>query len=469
MPNSPRITVYIASHNYGPYLAQAIESVLRQTYQDWELLVIDDGSSDNTREVMEVYRGDSRVRLFTTAGIGLHGVCNLALREARGTYIVRLDGDDIFEENILLVLGHFLDNNSEVALVFSDFYWIDEDGKVLSMESRNKLYENNHVFDSAPNGACFLARRQSLLDVGGYRDDLLAQDGYYIWTKLQERFKCANIGLPLYYYRKHGSNLTRNENRILDARRQIKREGTMSLLDAVRPIIVTIPCRRNYDYFTDAWARKLSGQSLLGRALSTVLKSKLFDHIVVTSDSIECADVVSSFTDDRLSFVPRQQRDTIRSSPLAPTMEKVARMFDPEMKGISLLTYYQTPFITHETLEEAIHTLVIGDADCSIAVEEITRPAFVRSRFGLTPINAMHGIATDFTRVYVDARTVQATRNRNLVSGSMTGPKVVNLVVSPRETFYVDSEHTYQIACVMADQSAPAVDPTPEKTQVTTP
>ena len=91
MPDKPKITVYVPSHNYGTYLEGAVESVLRQTVDNWELLIIDDGSTDDTAEVMALYAGDERIRCFTTGGVGLPAVCNLALREGRGEYLIRLD------------------------------------------------------------------------------------------------------------------------------------------------------------------------------------------------------------------------------------------------------------------------------------------------------------------------------------------------------------------------------------------
>ena len=101
---SPKISVYIASHNYGRFLEEAIESVLRQHFEDWELLLIDDGSSDETQQVIQLYANDHRVRIFQTSKIGLPAVANLVLRECRGEYVIRLDGDDVFDENILFVL-----------------------------------------------------------------------------------------------------------------------------------------------------------------------------------------------------------------------------------------------------------------------------------------------------------------------------------------------------------------------------
>src|SRR5580658_2985971 len=81
---APRFTVYIPSRNYGRFLGEAIESVLRQTVTDWELIVVDDGSDDETPTVMNLYRGHPAIALHRTEGIGLPAVSNLALSHARG-------------------------------------------------------------------------------------------------------------------------------------------------------------------------------------------------------------------------------------------------------------------------------------------------------------------------------------------------------------------------------------------------
>ncbi|HIC05038.1 MAG TPA: glycosyltransferase family 2 protein, partial [Nitrospirales bacterium] len=143
----PLITVYIASRNYGHFLGDAIESVLQQTIDNWELLLIDDGSIDDTSRVIDLYREHPKVRVHRTEGIGLPAVNNLALREAKGEYIIRLDGDDMFDLHILQILASHLDRDSELALVFPDYYLVDESGEIFAHERRQKLYSNDHLMD----------------------------------------------------------------------------------------------------------------------------------------------------------------------------------------------------------------------------------------------------------------------------------------------------------------------------------
>jgi glycosyltransferase involved in cell wall biosynthesis/CMP-N-acetylneuraminic acid synthetase len=448
----PKITVYIPSHNYGKFLSEAIESVLRQSINDWELLVINDNSTDNTAEIMNRYSGDERIRLFHTNGIGLHGVCNLALQEGKGKYIIRLDGDDIFDENILLVLSNYLDTHKDTVLVFPDYYLIDEFGDIFAHERRQKLYQNNHAFDMPPNGACFLANRQVLIDLGGYREDLKAQDGYYIWTKIIDKHKSANINLPLYYYRRHGTSLTTKSEHILAARRKIKKETMLLHLDDFRPFSAIIPCRRNYDFCQDFWKRSMNTQLMIERMLTICTKSKILDNIIVACDNPEIEEALKKSNDTRVKFFQRSPRETIRSESIAPTLEQVVAKYDKDLRGTSVISYVQAPFITTDTLEEAIFTLIMNNADSSIGVEEIDKRLYQRTAYGMRPINPPTGISSDFQTVYQEARTILATRNYNLSTGSLSGAKIVNFVISRDETFIIDSEKSFQIATIIDAQ-----------------
>ena len=447
----PHISVYLPSHNYGRFLADAVESVLRQTVDDWELIVVDDGSTDETPEIMNRYRAHPQISLHRTESIGLAAVCNFACARARGDYVIRLDGDDIFDENILLVLGNALDRDPNLALVFPDYYLLDAFGEIVSHERRERLYTDNHMLDLPPNGACTLVRASVLKDVGGYREDLGAQDGFDLWSKVAKRYKCANVNLPLFYYRRHGTNLTTDTQRIISARREIKRDAVKDKLDLLRPIIGVIPCRRNFDFMPDLWNQEIGGRSLLDRDIAVCASSPLFDYIVVTCDNPAAETVVKRHDDSRLRFFQRDAQSTIRLESIAPTLERIARSFDPELKGVTLLRYIQTPFVTAYTIEEAITTLAMSDADSVNGVEEIHSKVFRRTRHGLEPLNGRGPIRSDFDLIYRDVQSCIATRNRNLPTGSLMGKSQASFTVLPAECFFIDSAHQLQIARLMTE------------------
>nr|MBF0222714.1 glycosyltransferase family 2 protein [Desulfobulbaceae bacterium] len=362
----PKITVYIACHNYGQYLERAIESVLRQTMDDWELLIINDNSTDNTSDIMKLYEGAPRIRLFHTEGLGLPGVCNLAIKEARGERLIRLDGDDIFDENILLVLSNYLDRNPNCSMVFPDYYLMDQQGNVFSQERREKIHGNNHLLDVPANGACFLIKKEVLENLNGYREDLGAQDGFDLWTRLMADYKVANINLPLFYYRRHGKNLTENSQHIIDARRRIKFDAIEETLKKHRPIIAYIPCRVHYDFSSNLWKRSLREKSLLEHCIDKCVNSPLFDHIIVGADTLQVKTVMQKFNDPRLSFAGRHPEDTMRSASLTQSLERIIQELDPEYQGTTVISYLQAPFVKTETLEEAVATLLLNDVSSSM-------------------------------------------------------------------------------------------------------
>lgn len=443
---NPKVTVYIASKNYGRYLEEAIESVLNQTMDNWELLLIDDASDDNTYEIMCRYQAHSKISVFQTEGIGLPAVNNLALENAKGDYFVRLDGDDTFDENFLLVLSNLLDKDPELALVFPDYYLVDEGGRIFAHERRAKLFKDDHLMDLPPNGACTMVRTQVLRDLGGYRMDLGAQDGLDLWVKLRELYKATNVNLPLFFYRRHGSNLTEQPMRIVNARRALKKSATLDKLNSCRPILAVIPCRKNYDCVPDLWNQKMGDKTLLERDIEACLESEIIDQVVVACDNPDSEKIVESYKNEKVKFFLRSEQSTRISVSIVETLKSIAEKFDPSFNGITLMRYVQTPFVSTGTIDEAITSLSLGDADSACAVEQIDSKIYKRTPYGLLPMNTDYGALVGTETLFRDASTVTALKNQNLVKGSLTGSKVAGFVVSTAESFFISTQHELEIA-----------------------
>jgi glycosyltransferase involved in cell wall biosynthesis len=449
----PLITVYIVSHNYGRFLENAVESVLQQTVDNWELLIINDNSKDNTDEVMKLYAKDPRIRLLKTNGIGLPAVCNLALKKAKGEYIIRLDGDDFFDDNILLILSNYLNRHPCFAMVFSDYYLIDEYDRVFAHERRESLNGKNYLLDNPANGACSLIRKKVLEEIGGYREDLKAQDGYDIWNKIIDKYKVANLNLPLFYYRRHEKNLTNNQDHIYRTRNRIKLDAVKDRIGAFYPVIAIIPCRARYDFMPNLWKCKIHNASLLEHCIKKCLKSELFNHIVVAADTEEVKKVIDLFKDQRILFFKRRTEDTFRSATLIPTLEEIINRLDPNYSGISVISYLQAPFVKTNTLEEAIGTLILNKVTSSMGVEELKGNLFKRSAHGLLPINPFPNISTDFNCIYREANTSLALLNKNIRTGSMLGPQIVHFPVNQNEYFFINSEQKLKIAEILLKEN----------------
>jgi hypothetical protein len=159
--------------------------------------------------------------------------------------------------------------------------------------------------------------------------------------------------------------------------------------------------------------------------------------------------MVTQFADPRLRFILRDSQSTIRSATLVPTLEMIASDLDPPFNGLTVLRYIQSPFVTVDTLEEAVSTLAMSDADSSNGVEEINGQVFRRTRHGIELLNRLGELRSDFDMIYRDVQTCVALRNRNLPTGSLMGRSTVSFVVSAAECFFIDSDHKLKIARLM--------------------
>ena len=281
-----KITVYITNYNYGQYIEQAIESVLSQSIDDWELIVIDDGSSDNSLERIDKYRVNEKITIIAQENKGLNITNNVAVRLARGNYIVRLDADDFLDENFLLVLSNILDQRSDIGLVYPDYYHVDPDGNIIETIRRKKINKEVELLDLPAHGACTLFRRDILLNLGSYNEEFSCQDGYDIWIRFIEKYKPYNVNVPL-YYRQHSASLTKNEHRILDGRREINKSFLKDNGGIKKRIVGFIPVIKSSIYHQNRPFVDLYGKPLLWYTLNEAIKTDYFDGIIISSEDNE--------------------------------------------------------------------------------------------------------------------------------------------------------------------------------------
>ena len=184
------VTIYIVNYNYGRFLEECLQSVFSQTYKRIEILLIDDGSEDKESQVLlNKYEDDPRIFLIRQENHGLTFSNNVALKNATGKYIMRLDADDYLEKNCVKELVNVLDNNSDYGLVFPDYYEISENGEIISQVCRHDFSKDVELLDSPAHGACTLFRREAL-ELVRFRVDLnlnkSAFSDTFIFTDMQK-------------------------------------------------------------------------------------------------------------------------------------------------------------------------------------------------------------------------------------------------------------------------------------------
>ncbi len=210
------VSVIITCYNYGKYLAGCLESVLCQTYRDFEIVIVNDGSTDNTDKVMQKYLPEPKIRYIKQKNSGQANAKNTGIRNAKGDFLAFLDADDLWDSTKLeKQIPYFADPS--VGVVYSVAGYIDEDGhsqnftlgKYLAPRSGNVtsyLYFDNFVpFSSA------MVRKECLEKFGSFDESIKMGIDWDLWLRLSVRYKFAYVDEALLLYRVgHSGQMSKN-------------------------------------------------------------------------------------------------------------------------------------------------------------------------------------------------------------------------------------------------------------------
>jgi glycosyltransferase involved in cell wall biosynthesis len=196
------VSVIITAYNYERYIERAIRSCIDQSLSknQYEIIVVNDCSTDNTRVILENYKDE--VKIFNLEqNLGLSGARNFGVKKALGQFIVFLDADDYIQRDLLLIQKTFLAENNNLDAVSIDYYLVDERGNHIE-----------HINSEKKPIACGIMFRKDLLfDIGLYDETFRAREDEDLRIRFLKKHSIYNIILPLYRYRMHDSNLTKNE------------------------------------------------------------------------------------------------------------------------------------------------------------------------------------------------------------------------------------------------------------------
>jgi len=225
------VSVVLPVHNGARYVAASIESVLQQTYRDLELILVDDGSIDDTPRVLDSYRHDPRVRIIRQTNQKLPAALNTGFAQSKGEYRTWTSDDNVMLPDMLQELVKFLEHQADVEMVYADQELIDEEGEPLLRSDYCPGYQtppggnlicwprdpgelnfvqNNYL------GACFLYRAWAGMLVGDYSTSHFGFEDYDYWMRMNALFRVRHFGQrrSLYRYRVHRKSLSSRDNEL---------------------------------------------------------------------------------------------------------------------------------------------------------------------------------------------------------------------------------------------------------------
>lgn len=218
--SAPRVSILTPVYNGARYITHAIESALAQTYPDFELIIVNDGSTDNSAEVVRPYLADPRIKYLEQTNGGVASARNAALRVALGSYIGFLDQDDLWLPEKLRLQVQYLDDHPDVGLVHANQSYIDSDGRHIRIQFDDgfskvsdwcfeELFIKNRIAVLT-----VLARKSALDRTGPLNEAISGGDDYEMWLRVSKHFPIGHLDQALAHYRTHESNVSNDSFRM---------------------------------------------------------------------------------------------------------------------------------------------------------------------------------------------------------------------------------------------------------------
>lgn len=446
----PKVTVYVPTYNYAHFLDAAVRSVLNQTMDDWELIVIDDGSTDDTALVLEKHKGHPKVRIITQENKGLSVTNNIAMRLARGDYLMRLDADDLLDENILLILSNVLDTKPDVDLAYPDYYEMDRSGEITGIVRLRKVGEEVDLLDAPAHGACTMIRKEALAEIGGYYEEFNCQDGYGMWLKFIQRHRPYNVNIPLFYYRQHGGSLSRSRGALLEARRQIKKQVVEEMNLSRKPkILALVPVVVDDGFAFGNPFTEFMGKPLLERTLEQIKEGRSVDRIVVSSRDRDVLDYVEQL--EGVDGVSRPEALAKRISRISDTAAHVLGTMKEQWAyspDAVCICYINTPFRGGRHIDKAVDTMTIFGVDSVISITEELSFFYRPGKNGLVPVNGSLDRTLRLERkgMFRENGAIYLNRTDVLLSGKFLGESIGHITMPPEESIKINSEYEFWLA-----------------------
>jgi glycosyltransferase involved in cell wall biosynthesis len=213
----PQVSVIMPVYNGEKYIVEAIESILNQSYKDYEIIIVNDGSTDDTFNKIRSYLQLSNIKYVRQENRGLPAALNTGIKAASGEYIAFLDCDDLWMPHKLDMQMVFMKEHPEVGLVHGNISYVDQHGDPFTPDSPYKTDISGNCFPELFMGnriavLTVLIKKESITNVGFFNEDFKYADDYDMWLRVSRHYPLGHIDKCLAAYRKHPGGISSNIN-----------------------------------------------------------------------------------------------------------------------------------------------------------------------------------------------------------------------------------------------------------------
>jgi len=251
MLNNPIVSVILPVYNAETYVSDTIQSILNQSFQNFELIIINDCSTDNSLSVIQKFQDPRIIIINNERNLKLIKTLNRGIQHAKGKYIARCDADDIFDKNRFEKQVHFLEKNPEIGVLGTDAWIIDQNNFILKTTYNfpsQPIELDIRLKNASPFFHPSVMFRKNLVNfTGPYSEDFLHVEDYALWLNLFSKTKLANLNDRLIYYRIHSSSIS-------------GQNSLEQLKNSERARLTYLSSTTNYEYLAEKWKNLKSHQ-----------------------------------------------------------------------------------------------------------------------------------------------------------------------------------------------------------------
>jgi glycosyltransferase involved in cell wall biosynthesis len=306
MTHTPLVSIVLPTHNGGAYLDQAVQSCLDQTWTNWELVIVDDASTDDTPErIARWIKADRRIRCARHfRNRRLPAALNTGFTRVSGDLLTWTSDDNLFRPHALAEMVAFLQAHPDVDVVYTDYSEINDAGQVVRhcrVSPVEELAVQNCI------GPSFLYRRAVHERVGGYAEDLFLAEDYDFWLRASEHHQLERLAVDCYLYRVHAGSLTARRARDIEAARaqaqfrnlaRLHWMGTTTKAHAYLSLGLRL-CRTDQVYLGRFYLRRAFGEfRILEHDPEFAMRELLYERPGVLRNSRELAEMVEALPQD---------------------------------------------------------------------------------------------------------------------------------------------------------------------------